>query len=266
MKADATRQSFKPLWRSGNPQFGIFARLTAPEVYETFTLTSLDVVIIDVEHGSFDRQSLSRCMFAALAGRLTVLVRVPDCSLPAIQHAINVGADGIIVPHVSSAREMETVAQFIRRTAVERAHAGAGRASRQRQTPWPDFQRALSDRLMLIAQIDEPAGIAAAPEIIATKGVDGVFLGRIGLTLAMEADNKSSEVVDAALENICRLCIAGNLSVGLSLPDVRAAASWHAKGVNLFIVDSDYAILRAGIETRMSDFRAALPIDAKPQC
>jgi hypothetical protein len=37
------------------------------------------------------------------------------------------------------------------------------------------------------------------------------------------------------------------------------ASDWYSKGVSLFVVDSDYSILRRGIETRMSECRAALP-------
>jgi staphyloferrin B biosynthesis citrate synthase len=256
MNSQSGPSQFKARWKSHRPQFGMFARLTVPAAYETFALTSLDVIVIDLEHGSFDREALHLCMSLAQAGGLTVLVRVPEGDVAAIQHAVNVGADGIIMPHVSSAEVLKSVAKFVHVTAVERAYAGGGRASRQRQTSWSDFRRLKSESLVFIAQIDEPAGIAAAPSIVETEGIDGIFLGSIGLTLAM---NSSAEATDAALAEVCRLCRARNLPIGLSLPDTRLASDWYSKGVSLFVVDSDYSILRRGIETRMSECRAALP-------
>jgi staphyloferrin B biosynthesis citrate synthase len=256
MNSQGGPSRFKARWRSHKPQFGMFARLTVAEAYETFALTSLDVIVIDLEHGSFDREALHLCMSLAKAGGLTVLVRVPERDFAAIQRAVSAGADGIIVPHVSSAEELGSMATFVRTTAVERAYAGGGSASRQRQTAWPDFRRLKSEHLMFIAQIDEPAGIAAAASIVETRGIDGIFLGSIGLAVAM---NASAEAVDAALAEVCRLCRARGLPVGLSLPDTRMAPDWHSKGVSLFVVDSDYSILRRGIETRMSECRAALP-------
>jgi 2-keto-3-deoxy-L-rhamnonate aldolase RhmA len=233
----------------------MFARLTAAGAYETYALTSLDVVVVDLEHGSFDRQALHLCVSFVQAGNLTVLVRVPEGDVAAIQYAVNVGADGIIIPHVSSAEGLESIARFVRTTAIERAYAGGGRASRQRMTSWTDFRQSRSDNLLLIAQIDEPPGIAAAATIVQVKGIDGIFLGGIGLALAM---NASAQATDAALAEVCRLCHDRGLPVGLSLPDTRAISYWRAKGVNLFVVDSDQSILRRGIETRLSECRAML--------
>jgi 2-keto-3-deoxy-L-rhamnonate aldolase RhmA len=233
----------------------MFARLTAAWAYETYALTSLDVVVVDLEHGSFDRQALHLCVSYIQAGNLTVLVRVPEGDVAAIQYAVNVGADGIIVPHVSSVDGLESIARFVRTTAIERAYAGGGRASRQRLTSWTDFRQSRSDNLLLIAQIDEPPGVAAASTIVQVKGIDGVFLGGIGLALAM---NASAQATDAALAEVCGLCRDQGLPVGLSLPDTRAISYWRAQGVNLFVVDSDQSILRRAIETRLSECRAML--------
>jgi staphyloferrin B biosynthesis citrate synthase len=248
-------QSFKARWSGPRPQLGMFARLTAAGAYETYALTSLDVVVVDLEHGSFDRQALHLCVSLVQAGNLTVLVRVPEGDVAAIQYAVNVGADGIIVPHVSSAEALESTARFVRTTAIERAYAGGGRASRQRLTSWTEFRQSRSDNLLLIAQIDEPPGVAAASTIVQVKGIDGVFLGGIGLALAM---NASAQATDAALAEVCGLCRDRGLPVGLSLPDTRAISYWRAQGVNLFVVDSDQSILRRAIETRLSECRALL--------
>ena len=61
MPRSGTTSSLKERWRVGELQLGLFTRLTAPEVYTTLVLADIDFIIIDTEHGSFGRESLSRC-------------------------------------------------------------------------------------------------------------------------------------------------------------------------------------------------------------
>lgn len=249
---------FKTRWHRGDLQLGIFTRLTTPEAYETLALAGLDVIVIDLEHGSFGRESLSRCLFAARAGGLTAMVRVPDADLAMIQHAIGAGAQGIIVPHVVVAEQIASVSRFVRTTGVERAYAGATRISHLRQIAWQDFRAQFLAQFILVAQIDEPSGVAAAQKIVRTEGIDAVFLGRIGLALAMEAEGQSSNDVDAALETVCKSCREHNLPIGMSLPDEAAAQRWRSQGGSLFVIDSDHAILLKGTRSRLAQFRGAV--------
>jgi 2-keto-3-deoxy-L-rhamnonate aldolase RhmA len=66
------------------PLFGIFTRLTDPVAYETIALTSVDVLMVDAEHGSFERTGLAQCIFALRCAGKYILVRLPDDNLAAI--------------------------------------------------------------------------------------------------------------------------------------------------------------------------------------
>jgi 2-keto-3-deoxy-L-rhamnonate aldolase RhmA len=232
---------------------GFFTRLRDSAAYEILARTSTDFIIIDMEHGSFDRPLLAECLFAGRAHGLPMLVRVPDESESAIQHAIGAGADGIIVPHTSSAVTIERVVKFVRTRGVERAYAGATRISSYRRDSWAEFNAREAGRVLVIAQIDEPPGIAAAQDIVSVAGLDGLFLGQIGLTLALGNDASASE---AALDGVCRAAAGNNLLIGLSLTDEKMAAAWHRRGVTLFAIDSDQSLLKSAADARASLFRS----------
>ncbi len=257
--SDGSRRPWRELWREGAaPLFGLFARLTTAEAYEVLALTQINLIVIDVEHGSFDRRVLNQCLAAARSSGLTALVRVPDAGLADVQHAINAGANGIIVPHVAAAAEITEVVRFARGLGIERAWAGAGRASRFRSEPWSRFRHDAARDLTVIAQIDEPPGLKAANDIASVPGLDGIFLGQIGLSLAMEASHPDAVEVNDALAAVCRVCRARGLPIGMSLPNPAEVDGWLAKGVRLFVVDSDYGVLRKGVDSRVSDFRKHL--------
>ena len=250
---DVSDASLKARWRTGTPLVGFFTRLRDSAAYEILAKTATDFIIIDMEHGSFDRPLLAECVFAGRAHGLTMLVRVPDDNESTIQHAIGVGADGIIVPHIGSAQTIERVIAFVRTRGIERAYAGATRISSYRRDSWAEFNAREVCRALVIAQIDEPPGIAAAQDIVSVAELDGVFLGQIGLTLALGGDTTASE---AALDGVCRAALARNLPIGLSLPDETLATAWHRRGVTLFAIDSDQSLLKSAADARAKLFRS----------
>jgi 2-keto-3-deoxy-L-rhamnonate aldolase RhmA len=253
--------SFKERWKAGPPLVGFFTRLRDSAAYEILANTSADFIIIDMEHGSFDRALLAECIFASRAHSLPVLVRVPDETESTIQHAIGVGADGVIVPHVSSADAIAHVMTFARTRGLERAFAGATRISSYRRDTWPDFSKRETGKALIIAQIDEPPGVAAAKDILSVAGLDGLFLGQIGLTLALDND---AQAAAAALDGVCRAAVQRNLPIGLSLPDERMGTAWHQRGVTLFAIDSDQGLLRSAANTRANLFRSSIESTSDP--
>ena len=250
------RRELKARWRSGELLYGIFVRLTNEDVFETLGLTSLDLVMLDAEHGSFDRERLNRCVLSARAANIPVLIRVPGADRTAVQFCIAIGADGVVVPHQNSAAEVAALARFVRTKAVERAYAGAGRASLQRTVSWDCFKAEIARRFLFVVQLDEPECLTAASDIAAIEDLDGIFLGAIGFALARSQDVASS-TAEAELEQVCQAARLSGRSLGISMLESRAARNWQRQGVSMFVVDSDMDVLRKGIERRLEEFRSA---------
>jgi 2-keto-3-deoxy-L-rhamnonate aldolase RhmA len=85
-----------------------FVKTDSPQVVEVLGLCSLDYVVLDAEHAPFDRQTMDRMVFAARAVGLPMLVRVPDHRDATILSVLDLGAHGIVVPHVDSAADAAT--------------------------------------------------------------------------------------------------------------------------------------------------------------
>ncbi|MBV7481821.1 HpcH/HpaI aldolase/citrate lyase family protein [Bordetella sp. BOR01] len=243
--------------RRGDSLVGVFARLVQPEAAELLADAGLDFVILDVEHGTHSRTELSRYVFAAQALGLPVLVRLPEGSEAWIQHAVSVGAAGIVVPHVNALEQVGRAAAFARGLAMERAYAGMGRRSGYRKDSWRDFRRQASDGLLFVAQIDEPPGTLIADKVAALDDVDCLFLGSLGMALAMGQDAPSHPTVDAALASICQSGRSAGKCIGVHVMQHDQQALWLDRGATLMVVGSDYALLRDGAATQATRFRRA---------
>ncbi len=254
------------------PVFGMFTRLADPEAVEALAASALDFVVLDVEHGSLDRGDINRIVAAASARDLPVIVRVPGAVPSDIHHALAVGAAGIVVPHVGSGAEARAVADFVRSDALQRAYAGMGRAADYRRPGWQAFRQAMHDRFVVVAQIDDAAGAAAADEIAQVPGLDVVFVGSLSLALSLdEADPASpadldpaslanpgpaSPAVDQTIAGICQACARADRRIGIHVLDAAARQRWADRGVNFFVIGNDLNLLRQGADAAVGAFRA----------
>ena len=83
---------------AGEGVVGTFSHLGGPAVAECLSLSGLDYVIIDTEHGPFPDESTGEMIRAIELHSAEAFVRVRDSSRAAVLHALDLGARGIIIP------------------------------------------------------------------------------------------------------------------------------------------------------------------------
>ncbi len=235
-------ETLRPTLLAGGRLVGLFTRLADPDVVDTLAAARLDFAVLDVEHGSLDRQDVGRIMASARTRDLPTIVRVAGDTPCFIQHAMTAGASGVIVPHIVSPDQAARVVAFVRGSAMERAYAGMGRPSDLRRREWKTVEAELLRQFVLILQIDEIEGLAHAAAIAQTAGADAIFMGSLSLALALEK-HPQSRSVDAAMQEICRVCAAADRRVGMHQKGGVQATAWAGRGVNFFVAGNDYSLL-----------------------
>ena len=88
---------------------GTFIKTAHPQVVEVLGTTGLAFGVIDAEHAPFDRNMLDLLMLAGRAASLPLLVRIPDKAGPTILQVLDLGAAGLVVPHVNTADEAASI-------------------------------------------------------------------------------------------------------------------------------------------------------------
>ena len=113
----------------------------------------------------------------------------------------------------------------------------------------PDHLAASAARTTVIAQIEDVEAVNAIDAIAAVAGIDALFVGRIDLTLALGCESPDDPRVVDAVERIVVACVAAARPVGMFVTRTADVALWRAKGVRLFLLQSDHAFLRSGAAT-----------------
>jgi 2-keto-3-deoxy-L-rhamnonate aldolase RhmA len=231
---------------AGEFLLGTFMSTPAAVQVEVLSNTPIDLLCLDGEHSYFGPAELDACLGVARAVGLPALVRVPIVSQEHISRALDLGASGIVVPHVSSARDAEEVVHMARYWPGGRGYAGLTRAAGFGTGGLEQDVAAAAERTTVVVQLEDPAGIDAAGEIASVDGVDAVLIGPYDLALAMGATQVDDpRVVDAIARGVAGTLAAGGIA-GAFAGSPAAMRSMRDQGVTLLTAGSDQTFLIDG--------------------
>ncbi len=241
--------------RHGDPTLGLFVRTPALQVIETLGNCGLDFLALDAEHAVFSLSDLDRCMLAARSVDIPVLVRLVEATPAAVLQVLDMGAAGIIVPHVGSANAARAAINACRYQGGARGFSGQHRAAGYGSTSMKEYCEASDESIIVIAQIEDADGNANVAQIAAVDELDAIFIGRADLSISLGCMSIDDDTVVAATENILAVSRANNMSCGIFIPSPDSLDSFRDQGANLFIIGTDQSLLVNAASSIVADFR-----------
>jgi len=224
---------------------GTFIKTAHPQVVEVLGTSGLAFAVIDAEHAPFDRNTLDLLMLAGRAAGLPLLVRIPDKAGPTILQVLDLGAAGLVVPHVNNAAEALAIVARARYRGGERGFSGSPRFAAYGAM---GMKAALDagDKTVIMCQIESVDGLANARAIAEVPGVDALFIGRADLALAMGHEDIRTAAVTEATHAIIAAARAAGKIAAMFVPNVAEREQFAAAGATCFVVGSDQALMRQG--------------------
>ncbi|WP_137181770.1 HpcH/HpaI aldolase/citrate lyase family protein [Roseomonas sp. AR75] len=200
----ADKPPFKARLKGSVPLHGFFLGLPSPATVEIAGWSGFDFVIIDTEHGPAGLETLENMLRAAAASGIAALVRVPRGDADTILHVLDVGADGILVPHVTSADVAQRiVAHAYYPPLGKRGISTLSRAARHGTGDGATVLREQAGRTAVIAMIEDTEALPHVEAIARTPGLDAVFVGPNDLAASMgHLGNMGHPEVTAAVDRI----------------------------------------------------------------
>lgn len=227
----------------GRRSVATFVKTDSPQVVEVLGLCDLDYAVLDAEHAPFDRQTMDRMLLAAHAVGLPMLVRVPDHRDATILSVLDLGAHGIVVPHVDSAEQAAGVVAAARFVGGRRGLSLSARFGGYGTRPRAEAV-AEADRSLVVCQIESAAAVEAVAAIAAVPGVGGLLIGRADLAMSLGVDGPRHPQVRAAVERVLVVAREHALPVVMAIGQDAEVAEFAALGAASFIVGSDQSLLR----------------------
>ncbi len=245
--------------RSGELVVGTWvSALRDPLLVRLVAWAGFDYVFIDMEHSGITESTLmDLCLVARECGVTPIVRPVNPNSLARNGRLLDIGAAGLIIPHVenaSQAREIIASTKFFdggtRGYCSKTLNSGFERndAAALRHT---------DENTVLVAQFEDPATIAVADSILSLPGVSMAIVGRGDLAHGMGLSGKpQDERVAAEVEKVIASCRRNNVAPGLLVGGVDEAREWIARGMRCITYSNEVNLLQNAYASALKDIRA----------
>lgn len=219
---------------------GSIVSLNAPAIAEIVSAADFDWIFVDAEHGALSIEALENLVRASSK---PALIRLADQSERSVKQALEIGAQGIIVPQVNSPALAAEVVRFAKYPPVGCRGVGVGRANAYGMN-FAEYLERANDEVVVVAQIEHIDAVRCAREIIATPGLDGVLVGPNDLAASMNLLGRTeAEDVIAAIELVRKECELLGKPAGIFHGDPAKAIAYGKQGFSLIACGVDSILL-----------------------
>ena len=232
----------------GNLCLGTWLSLGSSVIAEIAAECGFAWLLFDLEHGFGTEATLLPQLQAIRGANVSAIVRVGAPHPDLILRALDWGADGIMVPHVSNVTEAENVVRAM--NYAPRGHRGFSRSARVYSyglKPPGDAKDIKSPLFM--AQIENIEGVENVHEIAAVDGVDVLFVGPADLQFDLNArPEKAVRSFQDCLERVASAAKKAGKTCGILIRNPEEISKYRELGFTCLAMDSDLAILRKGFQ------------------
>jgi len=242
-------KNFKTKLNSEKPMFGIGSSLGSNIFAELAGRCGFDWLWIDLEHGIGDVKDMSLQIQAVSDLEIAPIVRLPSNDAAMFKKALDLGAEGIMIPFVSTAAEAKAAAKAMKYAPEGiRGVAKFTRAAEFGQNFDKYFANA-NKELTLVVQIETEEGVNNIEEIAQVDGVDVIFVGPLDLSVSMGiAQQYNHPKFIETIKIIQKACEKYGKVPGILVPGITNLPTYLEMGFKFLVVGSDGSILSKGLQ------------------
>ena len=247
--------AFKRGLRAGKPQIGLWSSLSSNYTVEVIAGAGFDWILLDSEHSPADIENLLTQLQAAAPYPTHPVVRIPWNDMVTIKRVLDIGAQSLLVPYVSTANEAKAAVSFTRYPpSGVRGVAGTTRATRFGRIK--DYAQRAHQEICVLVQVETQPALENIEAICGIDGVDGVFIGPADLHASLghpgeTANPKVKPLIDDAIRRIRK----SGKAPGILTPNEADARHWLECGALFVAVGADVGILARGAEALAAKFK-----------
>ena len=175
MKSLAIRKLREKL-AADEPVYGLWVTLESASITEMAVALGLDWVVVDAEHGQLDWRDILEHIRATVRSDTVVLVRLAEVNIGLVKRALDIGADGVVVPWIESVDQLESAIRF--------AHyppAGLRGIGAERATCWGhcfvEYVEEANEHVLVVPIIESVTGAQNIQRLLEVAGTELFYFG-----------------------------------------------------------------------------------------
>jgi 2-dehydro-3-deoxyglucarate aldolase/4-hydroxy-2-oxoheptanedioate aldolase len=235
--------------RQGKTVLGAWLEeMRSPAVVQLWAAAGLDFLIVDMEHGAFNMETMADVVRMARLVEITPIVRVPDLAWERVGRILDAGAQGLMLPRVESAEQAREFVAYLKYPPAGRRGMASGMGNTDFQwVTTPEYIEHANQENLVIIQIENKEAVEHLDELTQVPGIDVFFIGPEDLSISMGyAGQPSAPAVQETISQVIRTTARTNIAPGIHTSDPQRIGPLHAQGVRFIAYASDIEFLYNG--------------------
>jgi 2-keto-3-deoxy-L-rhamnonate aldolase RhmA len=250
--------NLKKLLSANQPLVGTFIKTPHFHNSEVLAHSDLDLLCLDAEHAPFGRDDIDQCILAARSQNKPVVVRVPNTDSSTILNVLDLGADGVVLPHILNANHAREVVKKCFYGSDGRGYAGSTRSAGYTTNKLVENLAYNQRETCVIVQIEDLEAVEEIDQICQVAQIDCIFIGRMDLTVALGQTDASHPSVVSAVRKVVESTQKHGKNCGMFVADLSELQSWIDLGVRTFLLGSDHSFMLGGARQLKQTFQEAV--------
>lgn len=259
-------KSLKEMTRTKAVKLGHFiVEFATPGIGHILSSAGCDFVLFDMEHSGFGFETTKSALRYLEAGGIPPIVRVPSKEYHHIARACDMGAEGVMVPMVGSAKEAKSIIDCMkyyplgkRGVALQVAH------DRYRPGPVATKLSAANEITTLFCQIETEEGVRNADAIAAVEGVDCLWIGHFDLSVSLGIPGEFGHAkFRKAIDKVIAATTKHKKALGRLVPTVEQGIEIFAQKFDFICYSGDVWVLHNALADAFAKLRANCKTKAK---
>lgn len=250
--------SLRKMAAKRNLKVGHFVvEFATPGIGQILKAAGCDYVLFDTEHSGFGYETIKSVLRYMQAADMPTIVRVPSKEYHHIARAADMGAEGIMLPMVGTAKEARDILDCMKYTPL--GHRGVAlQVAHDRYRPGPTMPKlAAANRFTtLFAQIETRQGVDNADKIAAVDGVDCLWVGHFDLSCSLGIPGQFNHPdFLAAIDTVVKACKKHKKALGRLVASVDDGVALYEQGFDFICYWGDIWVLHAAVQSAVTEMR-----------
>ncbi len=239
--------------REGKKIVGTMVRMIRnSSVAQIASAADLDFIMFDMEHGTYSIETFADIAKVAKSIGLGIFVRVPELSRGYVSRIMDAGADGVMVPMISSGEEAQALANWAKYSPIGNRGFGSSCVQNSYGNIGVDtitFMKNRNEETLAIAQIETKEAIDNIDAIAEVKGIDVLLIGPndLAISLGVPGDVMGG-AVQAAIEKVVIAAEKNGKVFAMHSGDA-LLDKWVPRGMKMIMNSLDLSVLQSGFSS-----------------
>jgi len=217
----------------------------SPEIARTFAAAGFDYVFIDMEHGSFDLETVHDMIVASNAAGITPIVRVAELLYSLIARLLDSGAQGIILPRVEDPRLLQEALSWMRFPPEGKRGYGVNTTMIDYESrSFGEIIEHQNRNTLAVVQFETVTAMERADELLSCPGVNVAMVGPADLSISLGVPGQFDHpTMVATIGALIEKCNRHGVVPGIQTRSLAMSKFWAERGMRFIGTAAEHALL-----------------------